>query len=84
MAFKKNQRVSFTRQHDRSHTLTGSVVEVKDQEILIAADPDGVAVWANAADVTASAEEKTPAEVAAPADEEKPRAPAEVRHKKSA
>lgn len=71
MAFKKDQRVSFTRQHDRSHSLTGAVVEVKDQEVLIAADPDGVSVWANATDVTAIAEEK-------------PAPPVEVKHKKSA
>lgn len=74
MAFKKDQRVSFTRQHDRAHPLTGAVVEVKDEEVLIAADPDGVPVWANAADVTAIAEEKV----------EKPAAPVEVKHKKSA
>lgn len=55
---KKDQRVSFTRQHDRAHTLTGTVVEVKGEEVLIATEPDGAHVWANLADVTPVAEEK--------------------------
>lgn len=52
MTFQKEQRVSFTRSHDRVHTLTGAVVEVKDDEILVATDPDGVKVWANTADAS--------------------------------
>ena len=49
--FEKDQRVTFTRSHDRVHSLTGKVVEAKDDQILVATDPAGVLVWANAADV---------------------------------
>lgn len=57
MTFQKKQRVTFTRSHDRVHSLTGAVVEVKDDSVLVATDPDGVLVWANAADVAALPEE---------------------------
>jgi preprotein translocase subunit YajC len=51
--FHKDQHVTFIRSHDRVHSIAGTVVEVKDSEILVATEPDGVKVWANAADVTA-------------------------------
>lgn len=62
--FQKDQRVTFTRQHDRSHSLTGAVVEVKDEEVLVAADPDGVPVWTLASHVSALPEEPKKAEKA--------------------
>ena len=49
--FHKDQRVTFTRAHDRAHVLTGKVVEVTDTEVLVATDPHGVKVWANLADL---------------------------------
>ena len=58
MTFAKDQKVTFFRLHDRSAVLSGAVVEVKGDEILIAADPAGVKVWANAADVTPVPAEK--------------------------
>lgn len=60
MTFQKKQRVTFTRSHDRVHSLTGALVEVKDDSVLVATDPDGVLVWANAADVAALREEVAP------------------------
>ena len=60
--FQKDQRVTFTRQHDRTHSLTGAVVEVKDDEVLVATDPDGALVWALASHVTAIPEEPKKAE----------------------
>ena len=59
---QKDQRVTFTRQHDRTHSLTGTVVEVKDDEVLVATDPDGVPVWTLASHVSALAEEPKKAE----------------------
>jgi len=56
---EEGQYVRFFRSHDRTHALSGLVVDVRDDEVLIESEPDGVPIWANARDVT-PIEEKAP------------------------
>jgi len=51
---KAGASVEFFRSHDMQHAITGSVKEVRDDEVLIETEPDGVLVWANAAHVKVS------------------------------
>jgi hypothetical protein len=51
---KVGASVTFHRSHDTQHALVGTVKEVRGEEVLITAEPGGVAMWANAAHVKVS------------------------------
>jgi hypothetical protein len=42
---KPGASVFFLRSHDTQHELTGTVKEVRDEEVLVATDPNGILIW---------------------------------------
>jgi erythromycin esterase-like protein len=52
------EKVKFTRASDPQTVLTGTVKEVKDDEVLVETEPDGTPVWAHNAHVTVEPEAK--------------------------